>query len=133
MMVTYRRAETFDMAGAFICYTSSMFLQTLLQLNILILATPALAGWNLMPLAQPGAVHAACVVWQYQAAEATAPKTERAQSEETRNVERSHPIVLSRFAPASVVEPGDQTPTFTAAPAAILHSCHPFSQATRAP
>jgi hypothetical protein len=110
-----------------------MFLQTLLQLNILILATPALAGWNLMPLAQPGSVHAACVVWQYRAVEATAPKTERVQAEETRNAERSHPIVSSRFVLAAVVEPTDQALAFTAASAAVLTSCHSFPQATRAP
>ena len=54
-----------------------MLLQTLLQINILILATPALAGWTLMPLAQPGAVRAACVVWQGRTTEAVAPKSEQ--------------------------------------------------------
>ena len=46
-----------------------MLLQTLVQLNLLILATPALAGWVLLPLSQPSVVRA-CVVTQIQSVEA---------------------------------------------------------------
>ena len=110
-----------------------MFLQTLLQLNILILATPALAGWNLMPLAQPGAVHAACVVWQYRSIETIAPKTERVQAEETQKAERSQLVVMPCATATSVVRLLPRMAAFTSAPAAILSSCNPFPQATRAP
>ena len=39
-----------------------MLFQTLVQLNILILATPALAGWSLLPPVHGAAVHAVCIV-----------------------------------------------------------------------
>ena len=38
-----------------------MLFQTLVQLNILILATPALAGWSLLPPVHGAAVHAVCI------------------------------------------------------------------------
>jgi len=40
-----------------------MLFQTLVQLNILILATPALAGWSLLPPAHGVTVHAVSIVW----------------------------------------------------------------------
>lgn len=60
-----------------------MLFQTLLQLNILILATPALAGWSLLPPVH-GTVSAACVVWHYRVAETPTPKAAVAAVMETR-------------------------------------------------
>lgn len=110
-----------------------MFLQTLLQLNILILATPALAGWSMMPLAQPGAVHSACVVWQYRAAEAVAPKTECAVSEEKQGEQSPLPIRLPPLIRPDAPIVTDQQCAFAVAPTEALVSCNPFPQATRAP
>ena len=110
-----------------------MFLQTLLQLNILILATPALAGWAFMPLTQPGAVRAACVVWQGRTVEAVAPKSEQVEAAKTRQAARPQPLVLPRLVTPGVVRPADQAPVFLAAPPAALVSFNPFPHATRAP
>jgi len=108
-----------------------MFLQTLVQLNILILATPALAGWTLMPLAQPGAVRAACVVWQSQTVEAVTPKAEQAQTVQTRAA-RPQPLVLPRLVSPVTARPSDETPALFVVPAALV-SFNPFPHATRAP
>ena len=70
-----------------------MLFQTLVQLNILILATPALAGWIALPMAQPGVVRAACVVLQIRAVEAAAPKQSPA---ETRGSSPRHPRAVQR-------------------------------------
>ena len=110
-----------------------MFLQTLLQLNILILATPALAGWSLMPLAQPGAVRAACVIWQVRSVEAVAPKTQQAQTEEKQGAERKHLPVLPRRTQPNAILPGDKPCVYFAAPADARVCDHPFPHATRAP
>lgn len=110
-----------------------MFLQTLVQLNILILATPALAGWTLMPLAQPGAVRAACVVWQGRATEAVAPKVEQTETVQTRPAARPQFLLLPRPVTPGTARPADQAPAFFAAPPAILASFNPFPHATRAP
>ncbi len=108
-----------------------MFLQTLVQLNILILATPALAGWTLMPLAQPGAVRAACVVWQGRTTEAVAPKPE--QTVQARRAVRPQPFILPRLVTPGTATPADQAPAFVVAPPAVLASFNPFPHATRAP
>jgi len=108
-----------------------MLLQTLLQLNLLLLTTPALAGWTLMPLAQPGAVRAACVVWQGRAVEAVAPRTGPAEA--ARTLARPQPVVLPRLVKPATARPADQVPIFQAAPTAALVSFNPFPHATRAP
>jgi hypothetical protein len=110
-----------------------MFLQTLVQLNILILATPALAGWTLMPLAQPGAGRAPCVVWQGRTAEAVAPKAEQTDTAQVRLAIRPQPLVLPRLVTPGATKPADQAPTFFVAPAATLVLSNPFPHATRAP
>ena len=110
-----------------------MFLQTLVQLNILILATPALAGWIALPMAQPGMVQAACVVLQSRTAEAVAPKRTPVEV-----VRRSHgaiplPAILPRFT-ALLAERAADTPILfvTAGPASVA-SFRPFPHAIRAP
>jgi len=110
-----------------------MFLQTLVQLNILILATPALAGWTLMQTAQPGAVRVACVVWQGRTAEAVAPKAEQTGMVQARLAVRPQPLLLPRFVTPSTARPIDRTPAFFVAPAASHSSFNPFPHATRAP
>lgn len=116
-----------------LCYTNLMFLQTLVQLNILILATPALAGWTLMPLAHPGAVRAACVVWQFRAAEAAAPKANQIRTVQARRTTHPQPMVLPRLGTPSILLPTDQVAAFVAVPVAALVSFNPFPHATRAP
>ncbi len=110
-----------------------MFLQTLVQLNILILATPALAGWTLMPTSQPCAVRAACVVWQGRTVEAVAPRSEQAEAAQARLPAFRHPLVLPRLVTPGTAKPTDQAPAFFVAPAAAFVSFHPFPHATRAP
>ena len=97
-----------------------MLLQTLLQLNLLILATPALAGWSVLPV-----YHAnTCIVGivsQYRAAEAALPVMEAAQAvpqAKTPTVPLPTPTGISVFAPA---------------PAVVLTLDCPFSHAARAP
>ena len=110
-----------------------MFLQTLLQLNILILATPALAGWTLMPLTQTGAVRAACIVWQGRTVEAVAPKPAQAETVQARRATSPQPLVLPRFVMPALSRPADAVPASLAAPTAALVPFSPFPHATRAP
>ena len=114
------------------CYTNPMFLQTLVQLNILILATPALAGWTLMPFAQPGAVRAVCVVWQGRTVEAVTPKSEQTETVRTRAAVCPQLPLLPRYATPGRQMPTDQTSVASAAPAAFA-SFNPFPHAARAP
>ena len=115
------------------CYTNLMFLQTLVQLNILILATPALAGWTLMPPAQPGAVRAACVVWQGRTTEAVAPKTRQAEAVQKQQAARLLPLSLPRRVTPIPARPVDQSPAFFVALVTAVVSFNPFPHATRAP
>lgn len=62
-----------------------MLFQTLVQLNILILATPALAGWSLLPPVHGVTGCVAGIVW-HRAAEAPVLKT--AAVNETRQASR---------------------------------------------
>lgn len=110
-----------------------MFLQTLVQLNILILATPALAGWTLMPPANTAAVRAACIVWQFRTVEAATPKTEQAEMVNRQQTARPQPPVLPRFVSPGIMPSVDQMPGFSAVPVTILLSFNPFPHATRAP
>ncbi len=102
-----------------------MLLQTLLQLNILILATPALAGWSLLPPTHPGLAHAAGIVWQYRANEANALKS--VTLTQGRQVS-GHPPAVPSPAPA-LVRPA----VFAAVPTATLRTYNPFPHAARAP
>ena len=96
-----------------------MLLQTFLQLNILILATPALAGWSLLPPVH-GTVRVACIVWQYRAAETpTVPVTEIRQAKRTAAVSR-----LLLLMPAAAETP---------APRVVFASLPAFPHAARAP
>ena len=100
-----------------------MLLQTLVQLNILILATPALAGWSLLPPAHCGAAHAAGIVWQYRGTEAPAPKA-AAQS-----VARQ-----AKLPAAALPHPLPAKPAvFAAVTTAALRICNSFPHAARAP
>ena len=84
-----------------------MLFQTLLQLNILILATPALAGWSLLPPVH-GTEYVACVVWQYRIAETPAPKAAAAVTE-TRQAKRSLVLPVPSVTPAAVNAPMPRT------------------------
>ena len=98
-----------------------MLLQTFLQLNILILATPALAGWSLLPPVQ-STVRVACIVWQYRAAETPAPTV---TVTETRQAKRTA-VVTQRLAPIPVA-------VSSPAPHVVLASLPAFPHAARAP
>jgi len=102
-----------------------MLFQTFLQLNILILATPVLAGWSLLPPAHPGPAHAAGIVWQYRASETNARKT-------VTLTQVRQAFGCPSAAPSSVpvlVRPA----AFAAVPTATLRTCNPFPHAARAP
>ena len=98
-----------------------MLLQTFLQLNILILATPALAGWSLLPPVQ-GTVRVACIVWQYRAAERPTPTV---TVTETRQAKRTA-VVARRLTPIPAA-------TTATAPCVALASLPAFPHAARAP
>ena len=110
-----------------------MFLQTLVQLNILILATPALAGWIALPMAQSGMVQAACVVLQSRTAEAVAPK--QTPDELVRRVQPARPLpaIPTQFALATAERSANLPTAFFVAPSAALASYQPFPHAIRAP
>ena len=111
-----------------------MLFQTLVQLNILILATPALAGWIALPMAQPGVVRAACVVLQIRAVETVAPKQSPAETpSKTATTTRPVPLLLPRFVLASSERAGDQKVNFLTVPSAAVAAFHPFPHAIRAP
>ena len=99
-----------------------MLLQTILQLNILILATPALAGWSLLPPAHPGLAHAAGIVRQYRATELNAPKTVTL-TQVRQAMPAAAPLCSAPAKPA----------VCAAIPAPALRVCNPFPHAARAP
>ncbi len=107
-----------------------MLLQTLVQLNILILATPALAGWSLLPLAQPGVVRAACVGSAKPDSRGSRAEDDAKRSQRIRTSAAGCPAAfrprcqkarLLRFRP--ILPP----------PLAAVISFNPFPHATRAP
>ena len=105
-------------------------LQTLLQLNILIYATPALAGWMVAPLAHAGPVRQVRLVWQMRTVEAAPPKAEAPVRQERLRAVCLCPVAAVRPAP---VRPANQPIVFVDAPSARLASFHPFPHAIRAP
>ncbi|MGI4790487.1 MAG: hypothetical protein ACRYFS_16745 [Janthinobacterium lividum] len=96
-----------------------------MQLNILILATPALAGWSILP---PTHATIAGIVWQYRGVETTAPKTE--VQTKVREASRHPSAALSRTFSLPVHQP---MAVFAPGRTAALISNPPFPQATRAP
>ena len=107
-----------------------MLLQTLVQRNILILATPALAGWTMLPMAQPGLVRAASVVWQCRIAEAAAPKT-TAETVQIVQSARPLPAVLPRIAVAE--KPFNLVSSYFVGAPSEMALFSPFPHAARAP
>ncbi len=99
-----------------------MLFQTLVQLNILILATPALAGWSLLPPAHGVTGCVAGIVW-HRTAETPAPKAIAAVTE-TRQAKR---ILVLPNSPAPLAA------VLTAAPRVILVSLPVLPHAARAP
>jgi hypothetical protein len=100
-----------------------MLFQTFLQLNILILATPALAGWSLLPPVHAGTVRAVGIVWQYRGIETPVPKA-------------AAQIVAcqAKLSAAAAPRPLPAKPSvFAAVPAAALRICNSFPHAARAP
>ncbi len=107
-----------------------MLFQTLLQLNILIYATPALAGWVVAPLGHAGPVRQVSLVWQMRAVEAAPPKAEAPVRQERLRAVRLCPVVAVRPVPA---RPVNQIVVFADAPSARLAAFYPFPHAIRAP
>ena len=107
-----------------------MLFQTLLQLNILIYATPALAGWMVAPLGHAGPVRQVRLVWQMRAVEAAPPRVMASVQQERLRAVRSCPVAAVRPVP---VRPVNQPLVFADAPSARLASFHPFPHAIRAP
>jgi len=102
-----------------------MLLQTFLQLNILILATPALAGWSLLPPVHAGTVRAVGIVRQYRASEPNALKT--VTLTQVRQAS-GRPSAAPSPAPVSV-----RPAVFAAVPTPAIRTCNPFPHAARAP
>ena len=108
-----------------------MLLQTLVQLNILFLAAPALAGWVASPVAHPMFAQAAQAIFQPAVwrAEAT-PRTVEAHRASGAASQRS--AVTRPFAMmADSAGTSEPVPAAPAEPAVALFN--PFPQATRAP
>ena len=109
-----------------------MLLQTFVQLNILFLAAPALAGWALSPAAHPMLAQAARVVSQPAVRQAGAtPQAIAAHPVPPQAFER--PAVTPPFVVAAHLPALSPLPTLPAPaePAAALF--HPFPHAARAP
>ena len=101
-----------------------MLFQTLVQLNILILATPALAGWSLLPPVHGVRGCVTGIVW-HRTAETPAPRT--AAVSKTQQATRT--VILTRLSlPAPV-------PAVACAPAprTIFASLSTLPHAARAP
>lgn len=108
-----------------------MTLQMLVQLNILLAAAPALAGWVLvMPLTHPSAARVACVAYQTTRVETASLSTFQRHAPPT----PAHPAVLHR-AFAAAVPVGQNGPPSAFAPfaAPFVSRVHPFPHAVRAP
>lgn len=101
-----------------------MLFQTLLQLNILILATPALAGWSLLPPVHGVTGCVAGIVW-HRAAETPVPRM--AAANEMRQATRT--AVVTRLPLPAPVSPAAGVPA--PRPAFALFSVPPH--AARAP
>ena len=107
-----------------------MLLQTFVQLNILLLAAPALAGWVMSPVAYPTLAQAAQVVFQPAARQAEPT----AQAVEDRHAPLPlSPVITQPAAP--MVKCSDAMPLLTppASAAPIVTLFNPFPHATRAP
>ena len=107
-----------------------MLLQTFVQLNILLMAAPALAGWAMSPVAHPILAQAAQVAFQPAArqAEPTAQAaTERQASPSQRSVALRPVAIVTAYADANplAATPASATPVVTL--------FNPFPHATRAP
>ena len=102
-----------------------MLFQTLVQLNILILATPALAGWSLLPPVHGVTGCAAGIVW-HRTAETLTLKT--AAATETRPATRT--AVVTRL---SLPTPLPSAAVPAAAPQTVLISLPVLPHAARAP
>ena len=104
-----------------------MLLQTLVQLNILIFATPALAGWAMLPLAaQPDLVRVACVLVQSRAMEANAsPKSAAGVAFQA----ATRQMIADEHAPIAQFSPVTYRPLATI----TTESLRTFPRTTRAP
>ena len=109
-----------------------MSLQSLVQLQILICAVPALAGWMLAPTAQPMLARVACVAFLPAPVEAVAPApTERrAQPAPRASLRQARPPRLTVSVPA---RPASGITSFLPPVVAAATSGNPFPHATRAP
>ncbi len=108
-----------------------MSLQMLVQLNILLAAAPALAGWALvMPLAHPSAARVACVAYQMARVETASPSPFQRHAQPT----LAHPAVLPRaFVAGAPTVQNDPLPTFARFAAPFASRFTPFPHAVRAP
>lgn len=106
-------------------------LQTFVQLNILVFAVPALAGWTTLPFAQP--LLARAVVFQAQTVEATAPATTSDAAQTASPAHGPSHAVLPRFATATFAPSAETRLPFAAPSTAILPCLHLFPHAPRAP
>ena len=113
-------------------YTEPMSLQSLVQLQILICAVPALAGWMLAPTAQPMLTRVACVAYLPAPVEAVAPAPteQRAKPAPRATVRQARPPRLTVSVPARPAS--EITWSLVPFPAAAT-SGNPFPHATRAP
>lgn len=109
-----------------------MLLQTFVQLNILLLTAPALAGWTLLPAAHPILAQAAQVV--FQPAVRQAEGSPQAVAERRAAYPSSQRSTVAR--PEVMVPP---SPAMSSSPSAVMPvepivtQFNPFPQAARAP
>ena len=109
-----------------------MSLQSLVQLQILICAVPALAGWMLVPTAQPMLARVACVAYLPAPVEAVAPTPaeQRARPAPRAAIRQTRPPRLTVSVPA---RPASEITSFLPPVVAAATSGNPFPHATRAP
>ena len=107
-----------------------MLLQTFVQLNILLLAAPALAGWAMSPVAHPMLAQAAQVAFQPAARQAE--PTAQAAAERQASPSQS-PVTLRPVAIVAAYADATPLPATPASAAHLVTLFNPFPHATRAP
>ena len=109
-----------------------MLLQTFVQLNILLLAAPALAGWAALPVTNPMLTQAAQIVLLpiVRQAETSPQATEDKRTPQPKASPR--PLIAQRFVIVSRLPQTTQA-AFSALVSDAVSLCNPFPHAARAP
>ena len=112
-------------------YSNAMLLQTFVQLNILFMAAPALAGWVISPIAHPMLAQAAQVICLPLARQNEA--TPQAEKRHAPKPAAQHPVAVCPLAIADNFATTSSLPASLAFTEAVVNPFDPFPQTARAP